>query len=123
MNLANCNQVESLSRRGILALQAPAGTRIRSQAGSVWITQDGDPNDWVLKPGESAAFEQSGALMVSAFDPALICIEAPSNGGPLKPAVLKRVDPAAIDARRARRPGEHPVRARFARWLNTLVGA
>ena len=57
MNLANCNQVESLSRRGILALQAPAGTRIRSQAGSVWITQDGDPNDWVLKPGEVASFE------------------------------------------------------------------
>ncbi len=62
--------------------------RVASQSGTVWITQDGDPRDIVLAPGESVVLERSTPTIVQAFEPALITIadpaplrRAPSAGG------------------------------------------
>ena len=38
--------------------------------GSLWVTQDGNPRDIVLAPGESFTFDQRGDALISAFDDA-----------------------------------------------------
>ena len=66
-----------LSKGQTLSLPDAAGVRIASQSGIVWITQDGDPRDIVLTPGESVVLERSTPTIVQAFEPALITIADP----------------------------------------------
>ena len=66
-----------LAKDQTLNLPDAAGVRVASQSGTVWITQDGDPRDIVLTPGESVVLERSTPTIVQAFEPALITIADP----------------------------------------------
>ena len=66
-----------LAKDQTLSLPDAAGVRVASQSGTVWITQDGDPRDIVLAPGESVVLERSTPTIVQAFEPALITIADP----------------------------------------------
>ena len=66
-----------LAKGQTLNLPDAAGVRVASQSGVVWITQDGDPRDIVLAPGESVVLERSTPTIVQAFEPALITIADP----------------------------------------------
>lgn len=48
-------------------LEDASGWRITAVGGTLWVTQDGDPRDVVLAPGEHFAFDRPQAL-VSSFD-------------------------------------------------------
>ncbi len=120
MTIAQCHQLESLSRRGVITLQAQAGTTIESKTGTVWITQDRDATDHVIGAGESVTFDRDGKLVLYAFDPALVCIDTPRAAA--RRSASRRIGSGA----RATAPAgfnAHPVRARLARWLGALVGA
>ena len=67
-----------LAKDQTLNLPSAAGVRVASQSGSVWITQDGDPRDIVLRPGESVVLERSTPTIVQAFEPSLITIVDPA---------------------------------------------
>ena len=67
-----------LAKDQTLNLPDAAGVRVASQSGIVWITQDGDPRDIVLTPGESVVLERSTPTIVQAFEPALITIADPA---------------------------------------------
>jgi len=67
-----------LAKGQTLSLPDAAGVRVGSQSGIVWITQDGDPRDIVLAPGESVVLERSTPTIVQAFEPALITIADPA---------------------------------------------
>lgn len=43
-------------------LEDALGWRITAIGGTLWVTQDGDPRDVVLAPGESFAFDRPLAL-------------------------------------------------------------
>ena len=44
------------------------GHRVECLSGSLWITQDGDPRDIVLGPGQGFSFDRSSEALLSAFD-------------------------------------------------------
>jgi len=56
-----------LTKGRILRVHHALGHRVECVSGSLWITQDGDPRDFVLEPGEGLAFDRPGDALVSAF--------------------------------------------------------
>ncbi len=53
MNLRVEAPVLSLEAGQFLSLDDACGTRIQSNEGTVWITEEGEPRDFVVGPGEA----------------------------------------------------------------------
>lgn len=51
-----------------LRLRRRQPLRLRAQQGSLWITVDGLPDDFVLQPGECHVFAAGARLLVTAID-------------------------------------------------------
>jgi hypothetical protein len=47
---------------------------VTAHAGSVWITEQGNPRDVVLRPGQSFTLARSGLALVEAFSDASISL-------------------------------------------------
>jgi hypothetical protein len=58
-----------LERDALLYVSAPGTVAIRAEAGLLWITQDGQAQDWMLTPGDAALDARATRLMVSALRP------------------------------------------------------
>lgn len=58
-----------------LRLEYPKDLQLRARRGTVWITVDGDPRDFVLEPGQSLTIERDAPALVSALHGAAV-IEA-----------------------------------------------
>jgi hypothetical protein len=43
---------------------------VSCQVGKLWVTQSGDPNDYMLSPGENFIITRKGKIAVTAFDDA-----------------------------------------------------
>ena len=62
-----------LMRNDVLRLGDAHGLRLTSAGGTLWVTFDGDPNDYVLEPGESLRVASHADTLVSALlAPALL---------------------------------------------------
>lgn len=48
-------------------IEAGKGQLVQCLAGTVWLTQDNDPRDIVLEPGEEAVIERHGLSLVTAL--------------------------------------------------------
>jgi Protein of unknown function (DUF2917) len=57
-----------LGKGRIRHVHAWQGRRVELLSGSLWITQDGDRRDIVLKAGEAFDFDRRGDALLSAFD-------------------------------------------------------
>jgi hypothetical protein len=62
----------SLQRRQTLSLADPVGVHIAVRRGSLWVTQDHDRRDIVLRTGESITFKVAAPVIVQALDAACI---------------------------------------------------
>ena len=51
-------------------IEAGKGLLVQCLTGTLWLTQEGDPRDIVLKPGEEATIERDGLSLVSALSDA-----------------------------------------------------
>ena len=51
------------------------GQIILCQAGVCWITQEGDPQDYLLEAGEKLTVERAGLVVVQAITDGAICLE------------------------------------------------
>ena len=51
-------------------IEAGKGQLVQCLAGTVWLTQDNDPRDIVLEPGEEALIERDGLSVVTALSDA-----------------------------------------------------
>jgi ferric-dicitrate binding protein FerR (iron transport regulator) len=51
------------------------GALVRCQAGSVWLTREGDPQDRVLGPGQPFRSAGPGRLALLALGPARVAVE------------------------------------------------
>ena len=58
----------ALDRGRIRRVHRPLGRRVECVSGTLWITQDGDPRDIVLAPGDSFTFDHRGDALISALD-------------------------------------------------------
>lgn len=55
-----------------LRIQKGAGWTVRATSGIVWLTQDGDPRDVVLQPGESFVLDRNGGVLLTPLDTATV---------------------------------------------------
>ena len=61
-------ETRPLAKGRIRRVHRPLGRRVECVSGSLWVTQDGDLRDIVLKPGESFAFDHKGDALICALD-------------------------------------------------------
>lgn len=64
-----------LPRGRFLKLRQGSGSTVTTHAGSVWITEQDNPRDFVLGPGESFTFRRPGLALVEAFADASLSLE------------------------------------------------
>lgn len=58
----------------IATLRDALGTRIECVSGSLWITQDRDPRDIVLGPGEEFTLDQDGKAVIQASGQTIVLV-------------------------------------------------
>ncbi len=56
----------ALAPQSVTTLAGARGARIVAVAGLFWITQDGDPRDYVLAAGEDLEITTDGAVVIEA---------------------------------------------------------
>ena len=72
-----------LRAREVLNIRHGRGLAVRCLAGALWVTQDGDTGDVVLKAGECFVLDRDGLALVSApLAPATVLVEKASRGAP-----------------------------------------
>jgi len=59
---------------GTLSLQVRPGDLLRSDAGTVWLTVDGQGQDILLLPGQSHRMDTDAVVHVSGFGPASLAV-------------------------------------------------
>ena len=60
------DQPLDLGRYATLPLAQARGARVRCLRGTLWITQEGDREDYFVRAGESFTIERDGVTLVSA---------------------------------------------------------
>jgi hypothetical protein len=61
-----------------LPLQDHTGQRVACLDGEIWITQQNDPRDVVLAPGECFVLDRPGLALVFAFRDAILTVSPPA---------------------------------------------
>ena len=74
MNLHMDSAALDLNAGQFVTLENACGTEIRMQDGSAWVTEEGDPNDFTLAPGQAHTVTHAGRTVVQAMDPAKIVL-------------------------------------------------
>jgi hypothetical protein len=74
MNLHMDSAALALKPGQFVTLEDACGTQIRIQDGSAWITEEGDPNDFTLSPGEAHTVMHQGRTVVQAMDSAKLTL-------------------------------------------------
>lgn len=65
-----------LANREVLDLDDAVGVRIEARSGAVWVTQEHDRRDLVLKRGESCTIEHTGRTVVQALGSSRVNLQA-----------------------------------------------
>jgi len=65
-----------LSAGAVSYHEALGGQSIRCIRGALWVTQDGDPRDIILGPGERYEIDRPGGVVISAFEDSECWFEA-----------------------------------------------
>ena len=74
MNLRLESPVLSLEAGQLFTLDDARGTRIQSREGTLWITEEGEPRDFVVGPGEAFFVTRPGRTLVQAVAPARVAL-------------------------------------------------
>jgi hypothetical protein len=83
--------VVELERGGLLPLHDGAGATLACLDGDLWITQEHDGQDVLLRAGESLRLARNGRTVVQALKASRVAVEAPPASGwpialsPLRP--------------------------------------
>ena len=63
-----------LKANQIVKVRDGLGHSIVCERGTVWLTQDGDPHDVILRAGEVYTLDRPGPALLQAFEPGAISI-------------------------------------------------
>ena len=75
MNLRLEAPVLSLEAGQLFCLDDACGTRIQSREGTVWITEEGEPLDFVIGPGEAYLVTRPGRTLVQAIGRSRVALQ------------------------------------------------
>jgi hypothetical protein len=64
----------ALAARAIHRIEQAESRQVSCVRGAVWITQESDPRDIVLMPGQSLVLDRRGLAVVYAFQEAVITV-------------------------------------------------
>jgi hypothetical protein len=64
-----------LQRGKVLRVPQAAGKTVTAHAGTLWITEQGNPRDVMLRSGERFRLIQNGLAIVEAFSDASLSLE------------------------------------------------
>ena len=76
---ASAGAVRPLPPGCTLTLTAPLGHRVDCVEGCVWITQDQDPRDVILSPGQSFTPDRDQRALIHALDPSRVRVTPPAR--------------------------------------------
>ena len=79
-----------LARDGMLGIDDGRGLRLRVAAGTVWLTQQDDSRDVVLRAGESFVIDHPGRTVVQALNPAELRLN-PVAQAPVTPSPVTQL--------------------------------
>ena len=65
-----------LNERDTISVVDGKGARIAVVDGSVWITQEHDPRDVMLRPGQSFTLDRNGTAIIEALADAEVALDA-----------------------------------------------
>lgn len=71
------NESIRLEEGVVLRIDDGASLRVSPSAGCVWITQEGDRRDHILRAGESLLLDRDRLTLVQALAPSVLSITAP----------------------------------------------
>lgn len=77
MNLCIEDSRLSLLRGQVVGLRAAKGARLRVLRGALWVTQEGDRRDVLLRTRQGVQLERGGATVLHALKPTRLQLEAP----------------------------------------------
>ena len=78
MNIKLSQSELCLLPRQTVSFEDAAGVRVEARAGTVWVTQDYDQRDVVLREGESYTLPGDGRAVVQAFGPSRVHLVEPA---------------------------------------------
>ena len=59
----------------VVTLDDAAGTRVSARYGAVWVTEEGNPNDHIVEPGQELVVRRGGRTVVQALQPAWVALQ------------------------------------------------
>ena len=74
MNIELSQNGFCLKPNQVATIRGGRGKTVVCHSGSVWVTQDGDPRDVILRAGESFTLDRKGPALLQAFAPGSISI-------------------------------------------------
>ena len=92
----------ALDRDNLLRILNGRGTRIHVASGVLWVTEENNPDDHVLLPGDTIDLTKKGTAIVLAHRPARVVIEVPYRRGTPAPGRDGAGGRGARSAHRAR---------------------
>ena len=69
--------VLALAAGEVVTLDDVRGIRIQARLGTVWVTEEANPRDHVVGPGESHVVSRAGRTVIQALQPAWVAIGEP----------------------------------------------
>ena len=69
-----------LDRYRILRLEHAHGVSVRCETGMLWLTQEGDPEDALLAPGERIRIGTGRLVLIEALQDSTLRLSAPERG-------------------------------------------
>ncbi|HEX7952615.1 MAG TPA: DUF2917 domain-containing protein [Burkholderiales bacterium] len=77
MNIDISSSTITLAPGSLISVWDGAGTRVLCRSGSLWVTQEGERKDAVVRSGEVLTISRSGRTVISALEGASLALYAP----------------------------------------------
>jgi hypothetical protein len=76
MELSSQAPVLALAAGEVVTLDDARGVRIHARAGAVWVTEEANPRDHIIGPGEILVVARDGRTVIQALQPSWIALRA-----------------------------------------------
>ncbi len=95
MKIGLSQQRFELSPPQTLRLSRARGAVVTCVHGAVWLTQDDDPRDVILEPGQRFVIDGNRLALVSPFEPSRVTVQEPRAYGMRSRSTARQGAPSA----------------------------